>query len=195
MKNGMESCMDFSPLFAEGKTFIIEDSKFHKIICGKVRTVECVYLCDNKLYFIEAKSTAPTHKERYKDKYYEELFEKIQQSIDMLVSKEIDVNNDGYNEFPSCFNDSKFSDYKLIFLLIVTKSTRKDCLNIHRILIDKLRPLVKIWKINVRVLTGDEAIEDGFVSRFVCKLDDTTWEGNNDCPRDGCIIQLKALSK
>jgi len=183
--------MDFSPLFESDNTFCIEGSNFHLEQCKNVKSVEFITLHDNNiLYFVEAKRTAPNpdapeNKENV-DKYFHDLTGKIQQSIDMLVSKEVGVNVDADNEFPACFGGSAFSKYKLIFLLIIRNSQKEWCSDVQTKLQRELLALRKIWKLEVIVLAGNDAIRKRFVSKFVCKQDNTAWAGYSNCPRPNC---------
>ena len=134
------SCMDFSHFFNEDQvtgdqTFYIEKSNFRKIQCKEVKTVELITLMpDNRLFFIEAKTTAPNannsaNKERM-DEYYNDLVEKIQQSVDMVVSHIIGVKRDQDNEFPAAFFETEFSQYKLKYLLIIRNSNKDWCFDV-----------------------------------------------------------------
>ncbi|MCL1843824.1 MAG: hypothetical protein FWF79_08425 [Defluviitaleaceae bacterium] len=172
MNGYVESCMDFSPLFAGGNSFHIEKSDFRIKQCKNVKTVEFITLRKkNKLYFIEAKLTAPNpNNPENKDnifKYYQDLTGKIQQSIDMFVSKEIGVNFDYSKEFPLCFNESNFSSFKLVFLLIIRNHEKEWCSDVQAILQQKLLATTKIWNMEIIVLTGEEAISNRFVSSLV----------------------------
>jgi len=184
--------MDFSSLFADGNSFHIERSNFRIKQCKGVKTVEYIAIRENnKLYFVEAKRTAPNpdNPDNINEifEYYQDLTEKIQQSIDMLVSKEVGVNFDDDREFPRCFNEVTFSSLKLIFLLIIRNSEKDWCDDVQTILERKLRGTVKIWNMDVMVLTGKDAINKGFVSGLVCKQDGGAWMGYDDCPRTTCV--------
>jgi len=188
-----ESCMDFSPLFENNCSLYLEKSNFRTKQCENVKTVEFITLCQKKqiLYFIEAKRTAPdpNNPENKEEifKYYQDLFEKMQQSLDMYISKEVGVNIDEDNEFPTCFNESEFSCYKLTFILIVKNSEKRWRDDVREKICKKLHSLRKIWQLEVLVLTGAEAISKGFVASFVCKSDDSNWNGYDNCPRSACI--------
>jgi len=196
MSDYMESCMDFSPLFAQGNSFHIEKSAFRSKQCRNVKTVEFITLKEGrKLFFIEAKRTAPNpnnpvNKENDLE-YYQDLSEKMQQSLDMILSKEVGVNIDTDGEFPQCFSETAFSAYKLIFLLVIREHERKWSDDVKQKLQRKLLAMRNIWKIEIIVLTGKEAIRKGFASRLVCKLDSSVWTGYSNCPRTACVHSQK----
>ena len=168
----IESKMDFSPLFIGDNSIYIEKSQFRLKQCKGVRTVEFITVhAKNKLIFIEAKETAPNpnnpkSKERIVE-YYQILSEKIQQSLDMFVSKEVNVNLDVHNEFSKCFNKTKFTDYKLIFMLVIRNHEKKWCSDVVDVLKRKLLALRKIWNMEIVVYTGEEAVQKGFVASIV----------------------------
>jgi len=197
MSDYMESCMDFSPLFESGNSFKLEKSDFHEKVCGGVKTVEFVTLQKkNKIYFIEAKRTAPDpnnpDSKEQRAIYYQDLYEKIHMSIDMIVSKEVGVNPDNDKEFPECLNHITFANLKLVFLLVIRNSEKKWCDEVKVTLNKKLLALRRIWKLDVIVLSGDDAISNKFVSGFVCKSDDSAWGGYQDCPRTACVRNFPA---
>ena len=71
MRDYIESGMDFSPLFENDNSFYIEKSHFlHKLGDG-IKSVEFVSLMPGKrLYFIEAKSSAPSPENKGDFGYY-----------------------------------------------------------------------------------------------------------------------------
>ena len=200
MSKYMESCMDFSLLFADDKSFYIEKSNYYtRCVSHGITTVEFIYLRNNTVYFIEAKRTMPNlqnsdSEQSISDKL-QELVKKIRPSIEMFFSLTVGINSD--SEFPSCFKDIDFSKHELIYLIIVSDSEYKRCKYAKEKLQQQpeIKMLSKIWKIEVRVMTGEYAIKEGLVKNFVCKLNNTGWKGYGECPRDKCIIQEKALSK
>ena len=158
MSEYIESDMDFLPLFNEGNSFYVERSQLLSKLGDGVKSVEFMALMPGrKLYFIEAKSSAPNpdNKDDF-CKYCVEMLEKVQHSIDLFASKELEVNKDFEEEIPECFNE-KFIDYRLFFLLIIKKYREEWCSDVLDGLQRKLIALRKIWKIEIVVWTGEKA--------------------------------------
>jgi len=194
MKEPLESCMDFSPLFNHDNAIYFEKTKFVRM--KNVRAVEFVALRNkNDMCFVEAKRTAPNVKNpgdaNKVNEFFHELVEKIQQSLDLYVSNVLDINRDTFNEFPLSMTKVNFSDCKLRYLVVIAKSEDEWCGDVHEELMKKLIPLRKIWGIEITVLTGEQAINMGYASRFICKLDKTIWTGYPDCPRDDGYCMAK----
>ena len=164
----IESCMDFSPLFAQENSIYIEKSNFRERLGAGVKSVEFVTIRDSKLYFIEAKRSAPNPK-NLKSKlniaeYCQDLLEKAQHSLDLLASKELDFNKDLDEEFPGCFNEKKLVDYKIIFLLVINGHEKEWCSDIQEIVQRKLVALRKIWRIDVIVFNDVQAKSRNFIA-------------------------------
>jgi len=169
MKDYIESGMNFIPLFINNNSLYVEKSQFYKNLGEGVRTVEFICLKQsNKLYFIEAKNTAPkpSNKEDF-TKYCDEQLHKMQHSMDLFISREVGVNKDFGNEFPDCFIGKKFSEYKIIFLLIIKNHKKEWCNLVLNGLQRKLIALRKIWKIDIAVWNGETALEKRFISEII----------------------------
>ena len=164
MKEYIESGMNFAPLFEKDNSFYIEKSKFLKKLGDGVKTVEFLSLMPGKkLYFIEAKSSAPNPGNG--DDFNEfcwELHEKFQHSLDLFVSEKLKVNIDSDDEFPGYFRE-KFCEYRIIFLLIIKNHKIEWCSDVLDGLQRKLIALRKIWKIEIIVWNREKALEKKFV--------------------------------
>jgi len=158
MSGHIESEMDFLPLFSEGNTFYVEKSQLLSRLGEGVKSVEFMTLMPGrKLYFIEAKSSAPNpdNKDDFR-RYCEEILEKVQHSVDLFASRELEVNKDVEKEIPDCFNE-RFIEYRMFFLLIIKKHKEEWCSDVLDGLQRKLIALRKIWKIEIVVWTGEKA--------------------------------------
>ena len=161
----IESNMDFSPLFEKNNSIYIEKSQIYKRLGEGIRSVEFITLKPNKkLYFIEAKSSSakPDNKVDFNDDC-NKILEKIQHSLDLFISKEFEINKDLGNEFPICFNENNFNEYKIIFLLIINNHKEEWCSGVMAGLQNKLIALRKIWKIDVVVWNNEKAVKKGFI--------------------------------
>jgi len=162
-----ESGMDFSPLFSHGNSIYIEKSAFYKGLGEGVKTVEFVTLLDKKLFFIEAKPSAPSlsnpeNKERIAE-YFQILQDKFHHSLDLLASKGLGINKDLTNEFPSCFDANKLTGCKLVFLLVIQNYSVEGCHGIRTFLWKKLIALRKIWGIDIVVINSEQAQRKGYI--------------------------------
>ena len=177
MINYEESYMDFSPLFIDGKlgnSVYIEKSNFLAKLGKGVKSVEFITLRPkSKLYFIEAKTTAPNpatpNNEENTHTYCQDLLDKMQHSLDLFVSREVGINIDTDVDFPECFDKVLLADYEIVFLLIITDHEKEWCSDIQDMLHRKLIALRKIWKADVIVLTGKQALDNGFISQIIPK--------------------------
>ena len=165
----IESDMDFSPLFYKNNSVYIEKSKFLQALGEGIRTVEFLSIMPgNKLYFIEAKSSAPNPDNKADfNKYCDELLEKFQHSLDLFVSKELGINKDFAMEFPDLFIRSEFAEYHIILLLVIRKHKLDWCSDVLDGLQRKTVALRKIWKLDVVVWNGETAQKRRFVSEVV----------------------------
>ena len=161
----IESGMDFSPLFENGKSVYIEKTQFRKSMGQRVRSVEFISLFPgNKLYFIEAKTSVPDpNNSGENSRFYKELLEKMQHSLDSFISREIGVNEDVSSEFPECFNEYRLANCEIKFLLIINNLKEEWCDAVLDILRRRLMPLRNIWKAKVVVMNFQQAHEIGLV--------------------------------
>ena len=168
--NYMESGMDFSPLFTKEKSIYIEKSSFLSGIGKGVKSVEFITLLGGKLYFIEAKGSAPNPKNpEGKDnvlKYCQELLEKMQHSLDLFVSREIGVNEDSGSEFPNCFDENRLANCKIVFMLIIRGHKKEWCSDIQTALQRELIALRKIWRMDVVVLNDEQTCKRRFIAEI-----------------------------
>jgi hypothetical protein len=161
-----ESGMDFSPLFSDNRSVYIEKTQFLNRLGEGIKTVEILTLMPNhKLYFIEAKSSAPNpHSKANFSEYCDKLLEKFQHSLDLFISKELGVNKDWENEFPDCFDKNPFSEYRIIFVLIINGHKKEWCSDVLDGLQRKLIALRNIWKIDVIVWNDETARKKKFIN-------------------------------
>ena len=164
MREYIESQMDFSPIFENSYSIYIEKSQIFAKFGDGVKSVEFLTLLPGKkLYFIEAKSSAPNPDNGEDFKVYcEELLEKFQHSIDLFASKELGVHRDSESEFPDDFKEG-FHEYRLYFLLIINNHKQEWCSDVLDGLQRKFIALRKIWKLEIIVWTGDKARDKRFI--------------------------------
>jgi len=163
MMEYIESGMDFSPLFAHDNSIYIEKSHFRNKKCKGVKTAEFItFLPNNKLYFIEAKASAPKGDSV---EFYQDLIDKACNSLNMFLSMKLGINVDEDNEFPDNIANAVPNDCKLVFLLIVKNSNKDWNSEILIKLNNRLKDLRKIWKMNIVVWDNEQAQKKGFVKK------------------------------
>jgi len=156
-----QSGMDF---IAEN-TFHIEQSRLFKNIGDGVRTVELIRAKDDKLLFIEAKTSFPNPinpKTENTTRFQEEIIEvceKFIHSLNMFSSVKSGVSEHGFH---SDFIVPK--KIKLVFMLIIKNHEFEWCKPI-KVEIEEILPLYlkKIWKPIVYVINQEIASEQELI--------------------------------
>jgi len=165
----IESGMDFSPLFTseEFQSFYIEKSNLYQNIKNdSVKSVEFIVIKNQEFYFIEAKSSFPAN-ESSKDEQI--LYDKLHHTLDLFIAQNLGLANHTKSEISEEFGDKSvlgkdISKFKLHFYLIMSeKFEEKWCKNVLTLLRKKLTPLRKIWDIEVKVITEQEARRLNFI--------------------------------
>jgi len=156
-----QSGMDF---IAEN-SFHIEKANVYKNIGEGVRSVEFIQIRNNKLYFVEAKTSFPNpnnpnedNKVRFKNEI-DDICEKFIHSLNLFASIKMGVTED-------CFHSELIKPEKvsLIFLLVIKNHKFEWCRPIKGKLEEELPHYLKqIWKPSIYVLNHQKAIEQGFV--------------------------------
>lgn len=154
--------------FIADNVFHIEKSPAYARLGGDVKSVEFVRAKDNKLLFIEAKSSFPNPNNPApnpdkEDKTGDELFQeeisdicdKFTHSLNLYSAVDVGVTEDG---FPP---DYKPSDkVSLMFILVINGFDRSWCDEIEKALTNRMRDSIcisKIWKPEVFVINDEAA--------------------------------------
>ena len=149
--------------FIANNTFYIEKSELYKNIGNDVRTVEFIRIKDNKLMFVEAKTTFPNPNNPENDNpniYRAEICaitDKFIHSLHLLSSLCVGVTKD------TLFEKNIFPDnVSLVFILVIKNHMLDWCKPIEYLLKASLPLyLTNIWKPNVIVINHDAAIKYG----------------------------------
>ena len=151
-----ESDMDF----ISDNAFHIEKSTLYANIGEGVKTVELVRAKDDRLLFIEAKTTFPNPNNPDSDSSerfiaeIRDILDKFVHSLNMFSAVEIGVLQDDEQE-----SMILTKNVSLVFILVVKNHEFEWCKPIERELIAFLpRYFKRIWKPNVLVINHEEAI-------------------------------------
>jgi hypothetical protein len=152
--------------FIADNTFHVEESCLYKNIGDGVRSVEFVRVIEDRLLFVEAKTSFPdpdTPSEENKLKFQKEIdevLEKFTHSLNLLSSVEVGA---AESEYPDDFSIP--DRVSLVFLLVVKNHEFKWCRRIKSKLESDLpRYLKNIWKPMVLVINQDVAIRRGLIT-------------------------------
>lgn len=149
--------------FVSKNTFPIEDSTAYLAIRDKgVRSVEFIRKTDDRLLFVEARSSI-AHPDSTPEEYYKqirEIHEKHIHSLNLLSSIKIGVVQE---QLPDSFNTSK--SVSLVFVVVIRDFDLEWCRRVEASL-NHLLPdyMVKIWRPLVMVINYDTAKRMQFVS-------------------------------
>jgi len=164
--------LDFSPLFTSDRftSYYIEKSELYERIGSKtVSSVEFIVIEKENFYFIEAKSSFPYSKVEDVKVAEQKIYDKLHHSIDLFASKKLGlkkfVTGDLAKELGStAVFEKDLANCDLYFYLVMHRKFREDWIeNVQIMLNDKLKPLRKIWNIEVKVVTESQARDLKFI--------------------------------
>ena len=144
-----ESQMQF--ILQENETFLIENSKFVSSL-NDYSKVEFVICRDNKLVFIEAKTTLED-----KSGQIQAVVKKFKNSLEVVLSLTL---RHSYMELPEEFKKIKWSKNEIFFYLIIKKYPDDKIVLLNNAIKSKLSAFCKCWKINqkhIKVLGEEQA--------------------------------------
>ena len=154
-----ESQMQF--ILQENETFLIENSKFVSSL-NDYSKVEFVICRDNKLVFIEAKTTLED-----KSGQIQAVVKKFKNSLEVILSLTL---RHSYKELPEEFKKIKWSENEIFFYLIINKYPEDQIVLLNNAIKSELSAFRKCWKINekhIKVLGKDQAKKLGIMQK-VC---------------------------
>jgi hypothetical protein len=161
--------------FIAENTFHIEKSSAFACLGERIKSVEFIRAKDNKLWFVEAKSSfpnpnnpkpSPDKGDRTGDELFQEEIEdicdKFIQSLNLYSAVDVGVTEDG---FPP---DYKPSDkVSLLFILVINGFEMSWCDEIERALTNRLREsisMAKIWRPEISVINDKTAVARGLIA-------------------------------
>lgn len=102
-----ESGMNFGP-FAEDSVLKLEKSELYKSLGNNIKSVEfIVYSGENRIIFIEAKSSSPKPQNDIDfDRYITEIYKKFVHSVDLFFATLANRKADKSAEMPGCFREA-----------------------------------------------------------------------------------------
>ena len=154
-----ESQMQF--ILQENETFLIENSKFVSSL-NDYSKVEFVICRDNKLVFIEAKTTLED-----KSGQIQAVVKKFKNSLEVILSLTL---RHSCKELPEEFKKIKWSENEIFFYLIINKYPEDQIVLLNNAIKSELSAFRKCWKINekhIKVLGKDQAKKLGIIQK-VC---------------------------
>ena len=154
-----ESQMQF--ILQENETFLIENSKFVSSL-NDYSKVEFVICRDNKLVFIEAKTTLED-----KSGQIQAVVKKFKNSLEVVLSLTL---RHSYKELPEEFKKIKWSENEIFFYLIINKYPEDQIVLLNNAIKSELSAFRKCWNINeknIKVLGKDKAEDLGIIQK-VC---------------------------
>lgn len=154
-----ESQMQF--ILQENEIFLIENSKFVSSL-NDYSKVEFVICRDNKLVFIEAKTTLED-----KSGQIQAVVKKFKNSLEVILSLTL---RHSYKELPEEFKKIKWSENEIFFYLIINKYPEDQIVLLNNAIKSELSAFRKCWKINekhIKVLGKDQAKKLGIIQK-VC---------------------------
>jgi hypothetical protein len=155
-----ESGMDF----IADNTFHIEKSDIYTKLKNGIKTVEFIRAKENKLLFVEAKSSFPnpnnpTSITKFQSEI-EDICNKFIHSLNLYASIVIGVNMQLLPDFQSAIKVS------LNFVLIFNNFEHKWCIPVEKALTNQLRKsecIAKIWKPTVLVINHETATKQNLI--------------------------------
>ena len=154
-----ESQMQF--ILQENETFLIVNSKFVSSL-NDYSKVEFVICRDNKLVFIEAKTTLED-----KSGQIQAVVKMFKNSLEVILSLTL---RHSYKELPEEFKKIKWSENEIFFYLIINKYPEDQIVLLNNAIKSELSAFRKCWKINekhIKVLGKDQAKKLGIIQK-VC---------------------------
>lgn len=140
---------------------MIENSKFVSSL-NDYSKVEFVICRDNKLVFIEAKTTLED-----KSGQIQAVVKKFKNSLEVILSLTL---RHSYKELPEEFKKIKWSENEIFFYLIINKYPEDQIVLLNNAIKSELSAFRKCWKINekhIKVLGKDQAKKLGIIQK-VC---------------------------
>lgn len=164
-----ESSVDFGP-FEEENLFHIEKSPLREILGKGLKSVEFITLKEQKVIFLEAKSSFPnphnkTSEEEFQ-KYYDDIGQKLIDSFKIFLPGIMGMWEDAPEIGENLKSIFPIRDYKLEFILVITsEGIREEWLGSPKLELEKeLIEYRKIWNMEIKVLTQDLAKAYGLIA-------------------------------
>ena len=151
--------------FIAENTFHIEKSDIYTKLKDSIKTVEFIRAKENKLLFVEAKSSFPNPNNPESSVKFQseidDIYDKYIHSLNLYASIEIGVNE----QLPPNFIKPAIN-VSLQFVLIFNDFEQKWCIPIEKALTNQLLKsecIAKIWKPTVLVINHETATEQNLI--------------------------------
>ncbi len=160
----LESNMTFEPYKKENACYI-EKSQIYKALGDGIQIAEFILLLENKLIFIEAKSSSPQpssldndKKKRFEEFIKEEIATKLINTFNLFLSANLNVIESDTADNINLIQVENLKNYNLKFYLVIKGHKDEWLPPIKNALERELLEYRKIWKIDVNVLNEKLAI-------------------------------------
>jgi Holliday junction resolvase len=149
----IESGMTFT--FDNAFTYIMEDDKFYKKLSSKYGTkdVDFIIKRDDKLLFIEAKTSSP----KELNEYISDIAMKFTDSIWIFVAILLERTNTQSICIPSQMKDLAHIKSKIQLFLIIKNAEKRHLGNIKNALTKKLRKEIQMFSLEPNVIVMNES--------------------------------------
>lgn len=162
-----ESGVVFGP-FEEDNFFPVEKSRWLSRLEG-IKACELVYWKPQKgkLYFIEAKSSIPSHRNSPSEyeAYFVELFEKFDNSLQLLVSGILGRPKELASELGSGVSSLDWEQAQICFYLVIPKVPDQYLPDLTEKLRKALSRQRKVWNATVFVINERLAFREGLLTQ------------------------------
>ena len=171
MKNKLQKDLEMAKTITESgmdfiadNTFHIEKSDVYTKLKGSIKTVEFIRVKDDKLLFVEAKSSFPNPNNSESSAKFQleidAICDKFVHSLNLYASIAIGVNG----QLPPDFNPAVKVSLK--FVLIFNDFEQEWCVKIQKALTNQLRKsesITKIWKPYVFAMNQEMATKQNLI--------------------------------
>lgn len=159
-----ESGMNFGP-FAEDSVLKLEKSELYKSLGNNIRSVEfIVYSGENRIIFIEAKSSSPKPQNNIDfDRYITEIYKKFVHSVDLFFATLVNRKADKCAEMPGCFREADYSRADIKLILIINGHKTEWLHPIRDALQQRLRRQIKTWSLKIAVMNYKLACDNQLI--------------------------------
>lgn len=174
-----ESGMTFGP-FSEDQIYRIEKADAYIDLGEGVKAVEFVYRQrQDKLFFIEAKSSSPMPKGEKFENYIGDIAEKFLHSFGLWLTLYLKRRTDKIS--PNMLDIPVASHaFRFIFILVINGHRKEWLPPIKAAIARQMMAEIKIWKHEVIVINDEQARERGLILKQSSQSDQASMAGGSE---------------
>ncbi len=159
-----ESGMNF--VFEPGKMYSIEEDTFNNRITSKCGAKICDFIVykDNKLHFVEAKSSAPRDKEELYS-YTEEISQKFYDSLLVYIGVLFDRKNTASNNISPQMKNRKYLAGTIKFVLVIKGIPKSGLQDIKNVFEKAMRKFACLFSVEppIIIMNDEQAKSKGWI--------------------------------